>query len=182
MACGSKIAKQDIIDSVNYIIKTNRNIDKTKILLLGGSGGGHMSLLMAAYEPKLWFAVSSWCPITNLEKWYFQNKNYAKHIKSCCSGIPGENSKIKKDYKYRSPISYLKELSKVKYLSINHGKWDPSVPFTHSYNLFNKIQKVYPKSNIYLNIFNGGHELYYSEAFNEFDKLIKGNKKYQLSK
>ena len=41
------------------------------------SGGGHMALLMAGYCPEYFKAVASFVPITNLEIWAEQNKNYA---------------------------------------------------------------------------------------------------------
>ena len=68
-ACGSEKARQDIIDAVNYV-KENYDIDEENILLLGASGGGHMSLLMAAYAPRLWKAVCSFVPITDLAVWH----------------------------------------------------------------------------------------------------------------
>ena len=82
-ACGSEKAKQDIIDAVNYIIG-NYDIDAENILLLGASGGGHMSLLMAAYRPELWKAVCSFVPITDLAVWNKEADRYRNHIEHCC--------------------------------------------------------------------------------------------------
>src|SRR3990172_13315533 len=52
-ACGSKFAVQDIVDAVHYVCDKH-NVDKTRLYLLGGSGGGHMALVMAATHPAPW--------------------------------------------------------------------------------------------------------------------------------
>jgi len=131
-ACGSTLAKQDIIDAVNYV-SFDSEIDMTNIFLLGGSGGGHMALLMSAYKPRFWKAVASFCPITDLAKWYYDNPNYTPHIHYCCGGKPdGENIK---EYVERSPITYIDRIAESN-TRIFHGKYDKSVPFTHSMELY----------------------------------------------
>ena len=50
-ACGSDYAKQDIKDAIDYVI-SNENVDSENIFLLGLSGGGHLSLLMAGFCPE----------------------------------------------------------------------------------------------------------------------------------
>ncbi|NOZ20411.1 MAG: prolyl oligopeptidase family serine peptidase, partial [Planctomycetes bacterium] len=62
-ACASIPAQHDVIDSVNYMI-ANFNVDKKRIYLTGGSGGGHMAHMMAAKYPDLWAGVSAWVSIT----------------------------------------------------------------------------------------------------------------------
>jgi len=64
-ACASDLASQDIIDAVEYA-KSHARIDTDRIYLVGGSGGGHMSLIMAARAPGLWAGVSAWVPISDL--------------------------------------------------------------------------------------------------------------------
>ena len=128
-ACASKYAKQDIIDAINFV-KEKYHLTSKYIFLIGGSGGGHMALMMAAYSPLLWTAVCAWCPITDLNKWRFENANYKKHIEACCIS--------KYQYKIRSPINYVNKIAKAK-IFIFHGKNDNSVPFTHSLELYTKI-------------------------------------------
>jgi len=159
-ACGSILAKQDIIDAVEYVL-ANYEIDEKSIYLLGGSGGGHMALLMAAYKPLLWKAVASFCPITDLAKWYYDNPNYTPHIHYCCGGKPeGENMK---EYIERSPVSYIDKIAESN-TKIFHGKYDKSVPFTHSLDLYYDLSHKYPKSRVFLDIFDGGHELRLDDA------------------
>jgi len=150
LACGSKYAMQDIVDAVEYVCSTE-NVDTDNIFLMGGSGGGHMSLMMAGYCPDMFKAIASFCPITDLNKWVNENPNYTKHILACCS----EN---KEEMALRSPVSYVDGIAKAN-VKIFHGKADPSVPCTHSIDLFNAVMAKYPKSNVYLDIFDGGHEV-----------------------
>jgi hypothetical protein len=134
------------------------------IFLFGG--GGHMALMMAAYAPQLWRAVSSWCPITDLVDWHAENKNYAPHIAACCGGVPDD--KTAAEYKDRSPIQHLESLMPAN-LSIHHGRFDISVPYTHTLKLAMQLEAMrHPK--LFFEIFDGGHDKT-EIAFNWFDKL-----------
>ena len=149
-ACGSEYAKQDIKDAIDYVI-TNCGVDKSNVFLLGASGGGHMALLMAGFCPEYFKAIASFVPITNLEKWAEQNQNYTAHVKACCNNSSDEALK-------RSPINYIDVISKAN-LKIFHGKFDNSVPVCHSIDFFNELTKKYPTSKVYLDVFDGGHQL-----------------------
>ena len=68
-ALGSDLAVQDIADAVAWA-KKQAKIDPKRVYLFGGSGGGHMALLMAGRHPELWAGVAAFCPITDVAKWY----------------------------------------------------------------------------------------------------------------
>ncbi len=165
-ACGSKLAKQDIVDAVEHVLAHYDILDREQIYLLGGSGGGHMALMMAAYKPELWRQVSSWCPITDLSAWHDENPNYTPHIVACCGGRPEETPQ---DYLERSPITHIENLAQA-YVRIHHGKWDPSVPFTHSLKLYNQLFVECPDAKVYLSIFDGGHEIHVENAIQDFQR------------
>ena len=129
-ACGSNYAKQDIKDAIDYVI-ANENVDNENIFLLGLSGGGHMSLLMAGFCPEYFKAIGAYVPITDLEKWTKQNKNYCEHVLACCSDNTDEMKK-------RSPLSYVENIAKSN-LKIFHGKFDPVVPVSHSLEVYEEI-------------------------------------------
>ena len=167
-ACASPLAIADILHSVDaFCERYPEKIDKDKIYLLGGSGGGHMALCALASDPKRWRMVSSWCPITDLEAWHSENPNYAPHIAACCGGEPGESPQVDWEYFRRSPINMVKKLAQGR-VFINHGKYDPSVPYTHSLRLYNALCEAGGHSQ-YLNIFPGGHDLYVQEAFAQLE-------------
>ena len=159
-ACGSEKAKQDIIDAIEYI-KQNYKIDESNILLLGASGGGHMALLMAAYAPKLWKAIGSFVPITDIGKWYDENPDYREAISACCKSDTEDD--IKAEYQYRSPITYVDDIAKAT-LKIFSGKWDPIVPCSQGLNLYNEIFTRHPDADVYFEMFDGGHEMRLEDA------------------
>lgn len=159
-ACGSVKAKQDIIDAVDYVIQ-HCEIDTSSILLLGASGGGHMALLMAAYAPKLWKAICSFVPITDVRKWYDENPDYHKAIEACCGNIDDPQFEI--ECAFRSPINYVDEISRAT-LKIYSGKWDNIVPCNHGLNIYNEIFNKYPQADVYFDMFDGGHEMLVEDA------------------
>ena len=55
-ACGGDPAVQDIVDAVNYA-KAHVKIDSARVYIVGGSGGGHMTLLMLGRHPEIFAAV-----------------------------------------------------------------------------------------------------------------------------
>lgn len=150
LACGSEFAKQDIKDAIDYLIE-NEDIDSENIFLLGLSGGGHMTLMMAGMIPHYFKAIGAYVPITNLEKWAEQNESYRPHVLACCGDSIDEMLK-------RSPVNYLENIAKAN-LKIFHGKYDSVVPFSHSLELYNAIIEKYPDASVYLDIFDGGHEI-----------------------
>jgi len=158
-ACCSKLAMQDIVDAVSFV-SSSYGIDKSKIFLIGASGGGYMALMMAGYAPDLWNSVASFVPITNLAHWYYENVEtqsaYHLDIKKCCfDKTPDETPE---EYEKRSPVNYLENISKVR-LKIFHGKFDKSVSVKHSMNFYQKLLDEYPQSRCFLEIFDGGHEM-----------------------
>jgi len=180
-ACGSKIAKQDVIDAIDYVC-ANYPIDSQHIFLFGGSGGGHMALMLAAYRPELWTGVSAWCPITDLIKWheyYGVGQKYALHLEGCCGGAPGNSVEVDLEYKTRSPISYLNKLLKAK-LSIHHGRADSSVPYSHTLELAMQLETM-GHEQLFFEIFDGGHEMRSDVAFHWFDTLHHAAKQQELT-
>ena len=141
-ACASDLASQDILDAVEYA-KAHARIDPNRIYLVGGSGGGHMSLVMAARAPHLWAGVSAWVPIADLTAWHAEStmrkNNYAKMIEQSCGGAPGPATEA--EYRHRSPLFHLAAAKGVP-LDINTGIHDGhtgSVPVSHSLLAFNAL-------------------------------------------
>jgi dipeptidyl aminopeptidase/acylaminoacyl peptidase len=171
-ACGSEVACNDIIDAVEFL-QSKYSIEPNAVFLLGGSGGGHMALMVAAYKTTMWRAVSSWCPITDLALWHKkngENNGYTPHIEACCGGAPGDSHKVDYEYVKRSPMSYLTQLTKVN-LCIHHGRFDKTVPYIHTKNLAFALDALSPPS-FFFEIFDGGHDFFPERAFTWFDKIL----------
>ncbi len=172
-ACGSELAKQDIKDAIDYAV-SERNIDADNIFLFGESGGGHMALLMAGYCPEYFKVIASFVPITDLKKWEEESDEYREHILACCNGDETEMEK-------RSPKSYIDNIAKAN-VKIFHGKYDNSVPVTHSISLFNMIMEKHPHSKVYLDIFDGGHQTDMTLAMHWIMSQYKDNKNMDVTK
>jgi len=147
-ACGSDFVVSDLEDAVRYACQ-NVNVDKKRIYLCGGSGGGHCSLLLAGRRPDLWTAVSSWCPISDIRYWHEQcsamGLGYYKHIESACGGNPETNEAARKQAMMRSPVSWLQNAAELP-LAINCGIHDGhpgkgSVPIDQAIFAFNILAK-----------------------------------------
>lgn len=149
-ACGSLAAKQDIKDAIDYCIK-ECNVDKDNVFLLGLSGGGHMALLMAGFCPEYFKCIGAFVPISDLNQWKKENATYAEHIDACCNNSEEEIN-------LRSPINYLETISKAN-LKLFHGKNDTVVPVGQSLKFYGALISSYPGASVYIDVFDGGHEI-----------------------
>ncbi len=180
-ACGSALARQDIVDAADAVLRDHGDrLDPGAVFLLGGSGGGHMALLMAAHHPQRWRAVSAWCPITDLAAWYRQSENYRVHIAACCGGSPEEQPD---EYAARSPMTLIDGIAQAR-VHLHHGRWDGvrgSVPYTHSLTLYNRLLERHPDASVYLSIFDGGHEVHPDQAVACFRGELSGTSGQNLT-
>lgn len=149
-ACGSRSARQDILDAMDAV-EAKYRVDSRRVYLAGSSGGGHMSLLMAAYFPERFSAVSSWVPITSLADWYeFHARDgkldhYARMTIDSLGGAPGASPEVDGQYRERSPLFHLQRVGDLP-IDINAGVTDGktgSVPIFHSLRAFNVIAEAH---------------------------------------
>ena len=147
-ACGSPLARQDILDALDATLQKYR-VDPERIYLGGTSGGGHMSLLMAGYHPDRFSAVSAWVGISDLAEWYrFHTRNgkatnYATMMEAVCGGPVGKSVQIDAEYRSRSPLFVL-DRAKDLPIDIAAGVEDGhlgSVPVRHSLQAFNVLAR-----------------------------------------
>ena len=144
-ACGSDLVVSDIEDATAYMC-SNYSVDMKKVYLLGGSGGGHCSLLVAGRRPDLFAAVSAWCPISDIALWHTQSmerKNcYGDHIELACGGDPSSDPAALLQAQLRSPLSWLANAVNKLPVDINTGIHDGhtgSVPVGHAVRAFNAL-------------------------------------------
>lgn len=145
--CGSDLAVQDIVDAVEYA-KTKVKIDTSRFYIIGGSGGGHMALLMAGRHPEIFAAAAAFCPITDLARWHAESlekhpgrgARYARMMESACCGAPSKNAG---EYAHRSPLAWLRKAREAGvpvYVATGiHDGWKGSVPVGHSIRAFNAL-------------------------------------------
>ena len=145
-ACGSKFARQDILDAIRFA-REKWQVDNSRVYIAGVSGGGHMSLLMAGHHPDQFSAVSAWVGPMDLIEWHRfhtvdgKPDKYAQMIELSLGGPPGTSAEIDADYRDRSPVFNLSRTGDLP-ISILAGVQDGhagSVPVSHSLIAFNKI-------------------------------------------
>lgn len=142
-ACGSELAVQDVLDVIDWA-KKERKIDSDRVYIIGGSGGGHMTLLMAGRYPKVFAGAAAFCPISDLARWYgdsLQRKNhYADNISAVCGGTPLERLT---ECQRRSGLTYLCDARAnglpVYIVTGIHDGHAGSVPVGHSIRAFNAL-------------------------------------------
>lgn len=143
-ATGSELVVADIVSAVEYA-QAVANIDPEAVFLMGASGGGHASLLMAGRRPELWAGVSAWVPISDLTAWHAESlaagRKYHKDIVASCGGLPGTSDEVDAEYQARSPLTHLAAAKGLE-LHIAAGIHDGhtgSVPVSHTLRAFNAV-------------------------------------------
>jgi dienelactone hydrolase len=147
LATGSEYVVADIISAVSYA-KGRDLVDESRIYLIGVSGGGHCSLLLAGRAPDIWAGVSAWVPIYNLVDWYNESvargNKYAGMIADSVGGAPVAGSNAEAEALKRSSISYLSNATGFP-VDINAGIHDGhsgnSVPISHTLHAFNQLAR-----------------------------------------
>lgn len=146
-ACGGDAAVQDIVDAVDFA-KKQVKIDAKRVYIIGGSGGGHMTLLMAGRHPEIWAGCAAFCPITDIARWHADSlldhpgrgKRYAQMMEGACGGAPLEKPG---EYRHRSPLTWLaraKDAGVPVYIATGiHDGWAGSVPVGHAIRAFNAL-------------------------------------------
>ena len=132
-----------------------------------------MALLMAGFCPEYFKAVGAFVPISDLALWAEQSAEYRRHVLACCSSS-------KEEMLLRSPVSYVDTIVKAN-LKIFHGKTDPIVPFTQSLTMYQLLLEKDPKARVYLDIFDGRHELDLDAAGKWFMSQYKDHKMTQVT-
>jgi pimeloyl-ACP methyl ester carboxylesterase len=142
LSMGSDAAVADIVSAVEWM-KKKANVDPNRIYIIGGSGGGHMALLMAGRHPEIWAGVSAWCPISDLKKWctFHKGKGYGAHIIRNLKGDPRSDAKAAEEAARRSPVTWL---AKAKDVAVDigtgiHDGHKGSVPISEAFYAYNCI-------------------------------------------
>ncbi|WP_411280982.1 alpha/beta hydrolase family protein [Gemmatimonas sp.] len=139
LACGSDVAQQDVLDAVAWV-RAHYAVDSTRIYLLGRSGGGFMTMLMASRYPDQWAAASAWVGISDLTAWNAEHPTdeYGRMMGGCFGGAPRESETIAAAYAARAPLRYLSPTLRVP-LDLAAGVHDTVVSPRHTLNAFQAI-------------------------------------------
>lgn len=145
-ACASDIARQDVIDALDWVVERYR-IDERRVYVTGISGGGFMTLAMVASYPARWTAASAWVPLSDLRAWYdfHAGDRYGEMTRQCVGGDPSEDASISAEMERRSPLHQLANATDVP-LDVAAGRFDghdgEPIPIWHSLAAFNVIAEA----------------------------------------
>lgn len=142
---GSPLAVQDVVDAVDDAIERG-GIDPDRVYVLGFSGGGMMSLLLAGQHPDVFAGAVAWVPVEDLETWYVHNveeqpeEAYAEQIEASCGGDPTSDAEARDECATRSPSAHLAGARDAGIpIYIGHGLDDPNVPPDHGVRAFDAL-------------------------------------------
>lgn len=138
-ACGSPAAQQDILDAVTWV-RSHYAVDGRRIYLLGLSGGGYMTMLMASRHPEPWAAASAWVGISDLNAWYTTHAGdrYGEMMRSCFGDAPGPGNAVEAEMRTRSPVTSLHRKVAVP-MDLAAGRFDSTVAPSHTLRAFQLI-------------------------------------------
>jgi len=150
-ACASDIARQDVIDALDWVIE-RYPVDSERVYLTGVSGGGFMTLAMVASYPSRWTAASAWVPLSDLRAWYdfHAGDPYGEMTRQCIGGDPARDPSVSQEMDRRSPLYRLASAADVP-LDIAAGRFDghdgAPIPVWHSLAAFNVLAEAAGESH-----------------------------------
>lgn len=163
-----------------YLIKNAKelNIDPNKIVIMGGSAGGHLALMGGLLGNDHRFDTN--CPgVENVKVAAIIDKygiadvwdwTYGPEHKSSSPKLwLGDNVKNDDFIKSVSPINYVTKNSPP--IFIVHGDSDPTVPYQQSVDLYKKLQKLGVKSQ-FITVAGGVHGKFDKEKNAEINNSI----------
>ena len=173
-------AIEDVRCAMIYLIKNAKalHIDVNKIVMMGGSAGGHLALMAGLLGNDKRFDNNCPCSeniyaaaiidkygITDVWDWAY---GIHKTSKSATQWL-GDKSKDESFAKSVSPINYVSKSSPP--VLIIHGDADPTVPYEQSVLLYKKLMETGVKSE-FITVKGGLHGKFDKEKNSELNKSI----------
>ncbi len=169
----------DVRCAYNYIVNhaAELNIDVHKIVIMGGSAGGHLALMAGMLTGNEGFDSS--CPATMVQPACIIDKygitdvwdwGYGKDITSSSATKWLGSKKADKNFAASvSPINYVTKNTPP--IFIVHGDADPTVPIQQSIKLFEALKKANVETEM-ITVEGGLHGKFEKETNSEINKKI----------
>ena len=126
---------QDILAAADWIKQTGY-VDPKKLILMGGSYGGYMTMMGVTKAPELWAAG---VPIVPFVNWFTEIQNEDPVLQQSDLATMGDPEKNKSLYEDRSPINFVEKIKAPLYLLA--GGHDPRCPKTEAQQVVDAIKK-----------------------------------------
>ena len=126
---------QDVLASADWIKRTGY-VDAKKLILMGGSYGGYLTMMGVTKAPDMWAAG---VPIVPFVNWFTEIENEDPILQQSDLATMGDLVKNKARYEDRSPINFVDQIKAPLYLLA--GGHDPRCPKSESQQVVDAIKK-----------------------------------------
>jgi dipeptidyl aminopeptidase/acylaminoacyl peptidase len=126
---------QDVLAAADWIKQTGY-VDPKKLILMGGSYGGYMTMMGVTKAPELWAAG---VPIVPFVNWFTEIQNEDPVLQQSDLATMGDLVKNKARYEDRSPINFVDRIKAPLYLLA--GGNDPRCPKTEAQQVVDAVKK-----------------------------------------
>ena len=126
---------QDVLSAADWIQQTGY-VDPKKLILMGGSYGGYLTMMGVTKAPELW---SAGIPIVPFVNWFTEIQNEDPVLQQSDLATMGDLVKNKALYEDRSPINFVDKIKAPLYLLA--GGNDPRCPKTEAQQVVDAIKK-----------------------------------------
>jgi len=126
---------QDVLAAADWIKQTGY-VDPKKLILMGGSYGGYLTMMGVTKAPEIWAAG---VPIVPFVNWFTEIQNEDPVLRESDLATMGDPEKNKALYEDRSPINFVDQIKAPLYLLA--GGNDPRCPKTEAQQVVDAIKK-----------------------------------------
>lgn len=126
---------QDVLAAAEWIKQTGY-VDPKKLILMGGSYGGYLTMMGVTKAPELWAAG---VPIVPFVNWFTEIQNEDPVLQQSDLATMGDLVKNKALYEDRSPINFVDQIKAPLYLLA--GGNDPRCPKTEAQQVVDAVKK-----------------------------------------
>jgi dipeptidyl aminopeptidase/acylaminoacyl peptidase len=126
---------QDVLAAADWIRQTGY-VDPKKLILMGGSYGGYMTMMGVTKAPELWAAG---VPIVPFVNWFTEIQNEDPVLQQSDLATMGDLEKNKALYEDRSPINFVDKIKAPLYLLA--GGNDPRCPKEEAQQVVDAVKK-----------------------------------------
>ena len=126
---------QDVLAAADWIKQTGY-VDPKKLILMGGSYGGYLTMMGVTKAPEVWAAG---VPIVPFVNWFTEIQNEDPVLQQSDLATMGDVVKNKALYEERSPINFVDQIKAPLYLLA--GGNDPRCPKTEAQQVVDAVKK-----------------------------------------
>ncbi len=124
------------IEWLNRYLRSRDDIDPDRIVIMGGSYGGYMTLAALAFQPDLWAAGVDIVGISNLVTFLQNTSVWRRALREAEYGTLKDDLEVLKDL---SPMRAVKDIRAP--LFVIHGANDPRVPLSEAEQIVKTVKE-----------------------------------------